>query len=118
MPRQQHHFPPPPAIGMPEGHYAALAKQADRNGDLFGKEAAKVGQYVTLGLDAHLDWSSKRRYFEHALRRHCAPPPLPDEEVWLFYQNLSDLVRKFAGQEALRLASAEDHHLATLAQSR
>jgi hypothetical protein len=114
MPMPQRHFPPLPCIGLPESNYAALARYADQRGDLFAKEAAKVGQYVTLALDAHLDWPSKRRYFEHALRRHCAAPPLPDEQVWLFYQRLADLVRRHAGREALRLASAEDDHYAYL----
>jgi hypothetical protein len=114
MPRQQHHFPPPPEIGLPESHYAKLAQRAERVGDIFARDAAKVGQYVTLALAANLDWPSKRRYFEHALRRHCLPPPLPDEEVWLFFQKLADLVRQYAGQEALRLASAEDDHFAYL----
>jgi hypothetical protein len=117
MPQQQHHFPPPPDIGLPESHYAKLAQRADRIGDLFGREAAKVGQYITLALDPKLDWPSKRRYFEHALHRHCVPPPLPNEEVWLFYQQLADLVRKHAGQEVLKLACAEDDKYDLLAKS-
>jgi hypothetical protein len=36
------------------------------------------------------------------------PPPYPDDDVWLFYKSLADLVRQFCGQEALRLACQED----------
>ena len=103
-----------PSIGLPESHYAQMAQKADRSGDIFAREAAKVGQYITLALAPGLDWPSKRRYFEYALHRHCCPPPLPDEEIWLYYQRLADLVRQFAGQEALRLASSEDDNLAFL----
>lgn len=117
MQREQHHFPPLPEIGLPESHYAKLAHQADRAGNLFGREAAKVGQYVTLALSPALDWPSKQRYFDHALRRHCVSPPLPDEEVWLFFQRLADLVRQYAGREALRLACAEDEYYMSLRKS-
>jgi len=115
MPRR--HFPTLPAIGLPESHYAQLAKAADHAGDPFGREAAKVGQYVTLAMDPNMDWHSKRRYFEHALRRHCNPPPLPSEDVWMFYKSLASLVRHYAGQEALRLASKEDDHYALLTRN-
>ena len=33
---------------------------------------------------------------------------MPDDDVWLFYRSLADLVRRYAGQEALRMASQED----------
>jgi hypothetical protein len=102
---------------MPESHYALLARRADQMGDHFAKEAAKVGQYITLALDPNLDWISKRRFFEHAIHRHCVPPALPNEDVWLFYQQLADLVRKHAGIEAMHLASKEDDHLAFLAKT-
>jgi hypothetical protein len=114
MPRTQRYFPDLPAIGLPESHYAQIAHSADRTGDIFGREAAKVGQYITLALAPGLDWASKKRYFEHALHRHCSAPPLPDEDVWLFYRKLADLVRQYAGQEALRLASSEDDNYAYL----
>jgi hypothetical protein len=105
---QKHHFPPLPPIGLPESSYAQMAKLADQAGNIFAREAAKVGQYITLALDPHLDWLSKRRYFEHALRRHCVAPRLPSEAVTLFFIGLAEQVKKFAGQEALRLASRED----------
>jgi hypothetical protein len=117
MQHQQHHFPPLPEIGLPESHYAKLAQQADRIGNMFAREAAKVGQYVTLALSPTLDWPSKQRYFDHAIRRHCIAPPLPNEAVWMFFQRLADLVRQFAGREALRLASLEDEHYAFLTKS-
>ena len=46
-------------------------------------------------------------------KRHCVPPPVPDEPVWVFYRDMADLVRQYAGHEALRLASAEDDLFAT-----
>lgn len=103
-----HNFPPMPDIGRPESWYAKRVHEADRLGDTYAHEAYKVGQYITLALDPHLSWEQKLRYFRHALKRHCQPPPLPDEEVWAFYRNLAALVREFAGREALRIASTED----------
>jgi hypothetical protein len=113
MVQQPNVFPPMPEIGKSEAFYAQLAKQADAEGNMYAHEAAKVGQYITLALDLHLDWPAKLRYFHHALKRHCAPPPVPEEPVWVFYRDLADLVRRYAGHEALRLASAEDDLYAT-----
>ena len=113
MLEQRYSFPPMPEIGKSEAYYAALARQADADGSIYAHAAAKVGQYITLALDPHLDWPAKLRFFLHALKRHCVPPPLPDEPVWIFYRDLADLVRKYAGQEALRLASIEDDLYAT-----
>jgi hypothetical protein len=100
--------PEMPPVGLPESQYARLIHRADKTGDVHGRESYKVAQYITLALDPHLRWPQKLRYFEHALHRHCNPPPLPDETVWLFYRNLCSLVRDYCGQEALRLASKED----------
>ena len=102
------HLPPMPEIGHPESYYAKLAKQAERTGDIHLHEAAKCGQYITLALDPSIDWDTKRRYFRHALRRHCQPPQVSSELVEMYYQRLVDLVMHHAGAEALRLASAED----------
>jgi hypothetical protein len=113
MLQQPHVFPSMPEIGQSESYYAKLARQADAEGNMYAHEAAKVGQYITLALDHHLDWPAKLRYFQHALKRHCNPPPVPDEPVWVFYRDLADLVRRYAGFEALRLASAEDDLFAT-----
>ncbi len=101
-------FPPLPEIGRPESYYAKLGHRADKAGDVHGHEVAKVGQYVSLALDPHLSWDDKLKYFRHALKRHCVPPPFPDDDVWMFYRQLADVVRRYAGQEALRIASTED----------
>jgi hypothetical protein len=108
MLQQRHIFPPMPQVGLPESEYGKLVRMADAAGNHYAHEAAKVGQYITLGLDPHLEWPAKLRYFEHALKRHCVPPPVPDEPVWVFYRDLADHVRHYAGHEALRLASRED----------
>jgi hypothetical protein len=106
-------IPPLPEIGHPEAWYAKRVHEADRDGDAHAHEAYKVGQYITLGLDSHLEWEDKLKYFRHALKRHCTPPPLPDDSVWLFYRQLADLIRQYAGQEALKIASTEDDLYAT-----
>mgnify|MGYP001080803780 FL=1 len=103
-----HNFPPLPEIGHPESWYAKRAREAEHRGEHYAHDAYKVGQYITLALDQHLPWEEKLRYFRHALKRHCQPPPLPDEEVWAFYSSLAALVREYAGREALRIASNED----------
>lgn len=104
----QTQLPSLPEIGHPEAWYARKVHDADHAGDRHAHEAFKVGQYVTLGLDPHLEWEEKLKYFKHALKRHCQPPPLPDDNVWMFYRQLTDLVRQHAGQEALKIASTED----------
>lgn len=101
-------MPPMPEIGRPESYYAQLVRTADAQGQIHLREAAKVGQYITLALDPSLSWEDKLKFFRHALKRHCQPPPYPDDEVWMFYQQLADLVRQYCGAEALRLASIED----------
>lgn len=101
-------LPSLPEIGHPEAYYAKRVHLADKMGDHHTHEAYKVGQYVTLALEPSLTWDQKLRYFQHAIKRHCVPPPLPDEDVWMFYHGLSNLVREYCGEEALRIASAED----------
>jgi hypothetical protein len=101
-------LPSLPPIGQVESYYKNLAHDADKTGDLHAHEAAKVGQYITLALDPALPWDQKLKYFGHALRRHCRPPMFPDDDTASFYKALAYLVRQYAGQEALRLASAED----------
>ncbi|QOV87704.1 hypothetical protein [Humisphaera borealis] len=101
-------LPPMPTIGLPESQYARMVHKADKAGNVHLHEALKVAQYVSLALDPKLRWPKKLHFFEHALHRHCNPPALPSEPVWLFYQSLISLVRDHAGQEALRLASLED----------
>ncbi|HZL35459.1 MAG TPA: hypothetical protein VFC78_09130 [Tepidisphaeraceae bacterium] len=114
-------LPPLPVIGFPETFYATQIHRADKYGNIHLREAMKVAQYVTLGNDPHLRWDQKRRYFEHAIRRHCTPPPLAPEAVWLFYMQLRDMVKQHAGAEALRLACQKDDAFAErarLAESR
>ena len=101
-------LPALPEIGHPEAYYAKRIQDADKAGDRHAHEAYKVGQYVTLALDSHLGWDEKVRYFQHAIKRHCKPPPMPDDEVARFYDDLANLVREHAGREALRLASETD----------
>src|SRR5580698_5569291 len=116
MLKEAYSFPQMPEIGHHETYYAKPVHRADKVGNIYAHEAAKVGQYITLALDFHLDWTAKLRYFQHALKRHCVPPPIPDEPVWVFYRDLADLVRQYAGHEALRLASTEDDLYATRLQ--
>lgn len=112
--QQTRRLPEMPPIGKPEAFYAKQVHYADRHGDPHHHEAYKVGQYVTLGLAPALSWDARCKYFTHALRRHCTPPPLPDEDVWLFYRSLADLVRHHAGREALRMAVAKDDEFAAM----
>ena len=105
-------LPAMPEIGLKESFYAQRVKDADRQGRHHVREAYKVGQYITLALDRRLEWEKKLRYFRHALRSHCQAPALPSEKVWMFYGQLADLVRQYAGAEALRLASLEDDYWA------
>ncbi|MGF1634263.1 MAG: hypothetical protein ACFCVE_10480 [Phycisphaerae bacterium] len=97
-----------PQIGLPEASYIAEIERAEAAGDELHVEALKVGRYVSLALDPHLNWAEKKRYFSHCLRRHCQAPPRADEEVQRFFRRLAALVRRFAGKEALRLTSQED----------
>lgn len=108
MMTEPHILPPMPEIGRSESYYAKLVHKADEAQNVHAHEAGKVGQYITLALDPHLAWEDKLKYFKHALKRHCQAPPFPDDDVWMFYRNLADLVRRYCGQEALRLASNED----------
>ena len=116
MAKPESQLPPMPQVGFPESHYAREVHRADKRGDVHARESLKVAQYITLGLDPRLSWPQKLRYFQHALRRHCNPPPLPDEKVWIFYKELAHLVREHCGREALRLASAEDDSYAARLQ--
>jgi hypothetical protein len=101
-------LPQVPPIGRAEEYYAHLVHEADKNGDKLGHEVAKVAQYLTLAMDRHLEWEQKGKYFKHVLKRHCQPPPQPDELEAKFFSNIATLVRQYAGLEALRLMSRED----------
>lgn len=108
MKTQTRKLPPLPAINHPESYYAKLAHETQEAGDIHAHEAAKVAQYITLGLDPAAPWEEKVKYFRHAIRRHCVAPPYCEEDVNRFYESLATLVRQHAGQEALRLASEQD----------
>ena len=101
-------FHPLPVIGYPEAYYAKHIKDADSHGDKIAHEAYKVGQYVTLGLDPAKKWSEKMKYFCHALRHHTVPPAGADQQTKAYFGRLSDMVRRYAGHEALRLAKHEN----------
>jgi hypothetical protein len=97
-----------PEIGHPEAWYAKRCHMADKYHDVHAHESYKVGQYVTLGMSPSMSWPEKLKYFQHALRRHCNPPPQPTEDVWLFYRKMAHLVKECCGREALRLCLEED----------
>jgi hypothetical protein len=101
-------LPRMPEIGRRESYYASLARRAQEQNDPPLRAAAKVGQYITIASNPALSWDAKLEHYQHAIQRHCVPPPWPDDETWLFYRGLADLIRQHAGQVALRLASIED----------
>jgi hypothetical protein len=101
-------FHPLPVIGYPEAYYAKHIKQADSAGNQYAHAAYKVGQYVTLALSPKTPWDEKVRYFKHVLKHHCVCPSDADESIRDFYHKLTEMVRRHAGQEALRLARQEN----------
>lgn len=107
-------LPPMPEIGHPEGYYVRGAHDADKKGQLLLRESYKVGQYITLALSSRISWDDKLRFFHHALDRHATPPKILDDATWSYYKDLQNLVRDYAGEEALRLASIEDDRYAAL----
>jgi hypothetical protein len=100
-------FPPLPELGQEDKFYGKLAHRAEKDGDIYGVSANKVAQYITLGRDAEA-WPEKLRYFRHALEKHAQPKPPINDEVWAFYQQLQDWVRRETGKQALRLVERED----------
>lgn len=100
-------FPPIPEVGRPDPYYMRAIADAEQAGDVHLRAALKVVRYVTLATSPKLPWEEKQRYFAHVLKHHCMPPTW-DEPTKQFYQQLADLVRQYAGNEALRLASQED----------
>jgi len=103
----QQQFPPLPEIGRPDGFYTSAINRAEARGDVHLRAALKVGRYISLALNPEIKWEEKRKYLLHALKHHCVPPRL-DEETQRYYQTLANMVRAYAGNEALRLASQED----------
>ncbi len=110
---QQKASPSLPELGRPEAFYAKLIQQAEDENNSLARTVAKVAQYLTLALGPNLDWPTRVKYFDHVLHRHCLRPASREPEVIRFHQELAELVRKYAGQEALRLASEQDDNYAT-----
>lgn len=107
MVAQERKMPGIPVIGKADVYYGRLISQAEQQGDAHLRAAAKASRYITLGLNPHIPWAQKLRYFTHALSHHCTHPS-DDPAVKEYYARLADLVRQHCGAEALRLASAED----------
>lgn len=101
-------LPKMPPIGEPEHFYSQRAKRAAIEDDRICVDLWKVGQYCTLALNPKARWDEKLAYYCHALERHCQPPTYPDDEVWIFYRELTGLVQSCAGREALRMANLMD----------
>lgn len=97
-------FHPIPVIGHPEAFYVKHAKEAEAAGDKHARASHKVGQYVTSALTPGMPWEEKLRRFCHALDKYCIPPSQADDSLKTFYQKLKDIVRRHAGQEAIRVA--------------
>ena len=63
-------LPPIPDIGLPESYYADQVKQAEQRHNVHAREAYKIGQYVTLGMNRRLDWEKKLRYLLNLIFMH------------------------------------------------
>lgn len=100
-------FPPMPEIGKPDPYYMRAIADAEQAGDLHLRAALKVARYISLAIVPKLPWEEKKRYFAHALKHHCAAPS-DDKATVHYYKQLAEVVRQYAGAEALRLASQED----------
>jgi hypothetical protein len=105
-------LPGMPPIGQSESWYTKRIHFADAEKDVHRHESLKVAQYLTLALDGGLSWPQKQRYIEHALHRHCTPPPSAAPSVLTFYEALRELVKRYAGEEAVRVASRADDQFA------
>jgi hypothetical protein len=97
-------FHPIPVIGHPESFYLKHAQEAEKAGDRHARSSHKVGQYVTTALTPGMAWSEKIHRFLHALDKYCVAPAGADESLRAFYQKLADIVRRYAGQEAVTVA--------------
>jgi hypothetical protein len=95
-----------PVIGHAEAFYVKHIQQAEAAGDTHARDAHKVGQHVTAALDPKMPWDQKLKRFTHCLQKYCATPPDSDDSVQTFYHKLAEMVRRHAGQEALRLGRA------------
>ena len=97
-----------PALGQPERFYATRAREAREEGDVHGLHAFKVAQYITAAQGEELSWDEKVRNYDHALNQHCEAPPMADDNVWMFYGKLAELVRQHAAHEAFGIAQRID----------
>lgn len=97
-------FHPIPVIGHPESFYLKHAKEAEAAGDRHARASHKVGQYVTTALTPGMAWGEKIHRFLHALDKYCVAPANADESLKAFYRKLGDIVRRYAGQEAVTVA--------------
>lgn len=104
-----------PPIGKPDPYYLHAIAEAEQAGDLRRRSALKVARYISLALKHDTPWEEQLHCFTHVLRHHCVPTS-QDEETIAFYNYLSDLVRQYAGAQALMLASQEDDIYAARAQ--
>lgn len=102
-----HRFHPLPVIGHPQSYYDKHVRLAEQAGDVHARAGHKAGGHITAALDAKLSWDEKLRLFCHALSHHCVAPPDADEVIRAYYQKLADLVRRYVGQEALKLIRHE-----------
>jgi len=105
--QQASRFHPLPVIGHPDIFYVKQIESAERAGDVHALESQKVGRYITLAMDPAMPWEEKLRHLLHAMKRHCTPVEGAAPDVQAFYQRLADLVRRHAGQEALRFLAKE-----------
>ena len=98
------HFHPLPVIGHAEAFYLKHVKEAEAAGDRHARASHKVGQHVTAALDVKMSWEQKHKRFARALEHYCIIPGDAGPALHAFYTKLAELVRRHAGQEALRLA--------------
>ena len=102
-----HAFHPLPVIGHPAAYYEKHIRLAEQAGDVHARASHKVGAYITAALDPNMPWDDKLRHFCHAQERYGKPPEDADDAIRGFYQKLGDLVRRYAGQEAVKLVRHE-----------
>src|SRR5688500_3123803 len=101
-PRDTHTIHPLPVIGHPEPWYEKHIKQAEQSQDPHARASHKVGLHVTRALSPTMPWEEKYRHCHHALKHYGQAPPGADASIRTFYGKLADVVRRYAGQEALK----------------
>ena len=98
-----HLFHPLPVIGHPEAWYAKHIAQAEQAGEQHARASYKVGLHVTQALVPGMPWEEKFRHFRHAIKHYCQPPEGAGEAIKVFYAKLAEVVRRYAGQEAVKV---------------